>query len=180
MKSNRLIPRSKNVKLKWWQIALLSFAVSALGGLSSMRPHKKERKLYDKDLKQAPWAPPGWLYGPAWTINNYFLILALQKVMHSNLPERKKLLVLQAFIWVIFFSFGYVYFNKKSPVLAALWTISDAALATTSFVIAYKMNKKLSYLYLPLAGWTTFASTIAIYQALENADPVLNTDALLD
>lgn len=166
-------------KLKWWQIGLLSLTVSAIGGLSGMQSKKKERKLYNKQLKQAPWAPPAWLFAPAWTVNNYFLLLALQHLLEKDIPEKKKLLLLQSMIWVIFFSFGYVYFNKKSSLLAALWTTADAKLAAVSFYIAYKTDKKLACNYLPLLAWTTFASTLADYQALKNADPVFKTKALL-
>src|SRR6478735_63954 len=122
-----------NIKLNWWQLALASLVVSAIGGLSSGKPNKKERKLYEKELAQAPWAPPGWVFAPAWTINNFFLLMALQQLLQrKNLDEKKTLLILQSVIWMIFFSYGYIYFNKKSTVLAALWTIGDAALATSS------------------------------------------------
>ena len=166
-------------KLKWWQIGLLALTLSTIGGLSGMKSKKKERKLYNKQLKQAPWAPPAWLFAPAWTVNNYFLLTGLQHLLDLDIPEKKKLLLLQSMIWVIFFSFGYVYFNKKSSLLAAIWTMADAKLAALSFYIAYKSNKKLALYYLPLLIWTTFASTIADYQALKNADPVFRTKALL-
>ena len=167
-------------KLKWWQIALLSLVVSALGGLASAQPSRNDKQLYDKKLKQAPWAPPGWLFAPAWNINNFFLLLALQKLSTANIPQKKRLLVLQGMIWLIFFSFGHIYFNKKSPVLAATWTVADAVLAITSFVLIYKSDKKLSYKYLPIVIWTSFASTLAVYQALYNHDPIVKTKALLN
>ena len=88
-------------------------------------------------------------------------------------------MLLQMGIWAIFFSFGYVYFNKKSPVLAAIWTLSDMGLAITSFVLAYRYDKKIAYHYLPLLAWTPFAGSLAGYQALKNPDPLLKTRALL-
>lgn len=164
----------KFAKLPWWQIVILAVVVSAIGGLSSMKKNKDERDVYDVELKQAPWAPPGWLFGPAWSINNIFILLALQRILKSDLPVRKKLLTLQVFIWIIFFSFGYVYFNRKSPVLAAIWTVSDALLAAASVVLAFRHDRKTAYYYMPLLAWTSFASTLAVYQALNNEDPVLS------
>ena len=164
-----------NKKLSWWQVALASVALSAIGGLSSGKPNNKERRLYEKELKQAPWAPPGWVFAPAWTINNFFLLKALQQLLrHNDINQKKKLLILQSIIWFIFFSYGYIYFNKRSTVLAALWTIGDAALAWSSFTISKREDKALANLYAPLLGWTSFASTIAVYQALKNDDPVLH------
>jgi len=186
-----------NSKYPWWAAALATVAVSAIGAISAKRSQKRtnatlsvncdiedvkaEPVVYTKELKQAPWAPPPWLFGPAWTFNNYFLLRALQQLLHSpkEFEDKKKLVYLQAGIWGIFFSFGHIYFRKRSPVLAAAWTVADAALAGLSFQIAHKNDKKLSYLYLPLLAWTSFASTVASYQAAKNPDPVLETKALV-
>lgn len=171
----------KGNQLKWWQLALISVAVSALGALSGTRSNKKDRKVYDMELKQAPWAPPGWLFAPAWTFNNSFLLSALLSIAgKQSSAEKKKLLWLQAGIWAVFFSFNYVYFRKKSPVLAAIWTKIDLALAIASLMIAFKDDKKEALKYIPLMAWTGFASTLADYQALKNPDPVLHTQPLLN
>ncbi len=166
-------------KLRWWQIALIAAGVSVLGGLSSLMSHKDEKKLYNKKLKQAPWSPPAAIFGPAWTVNNYFLINALLRIMKSDAPEKKKLLWLQVGIWAIFFSFNYIYFRKKSPVLAAIWTTADQVFAIASLLLAARSDKKMAIFYLPLTLWTTFASTLADYQALKNPDPVLETKAIV-
>ena len=180
------MPKQGNIastayKMTWWQVALISVGVSLLGSLSTGRSKKSERKLYNIKLDQAPWAPPAWLFGVAWPVNNFFVLLALKELLAGKGgPERKKLLIMQGGIWVIFFSFGIVYFRKKSPVLAAVWTMGDAALSIASFFAARRVDKKLSYYYLPLLIWTGYASTVADYQALKNADPVLNLSAPLD
>lgn len=176
--SKRMVYLSHNkFKLKWWQLALISTAVSALGVLSGGRT--RQAKLYTKEMKQAPWAPPAWLFGPAWTFNNSLLLSALANIAQKNLPSKKSLLWLQAGIWTIFFSFNYVYVRKKSPVLAAIWTKLDLALAIASFAQAYKTDKKLAYKYLPLIVWTGFAGSLADYQALHNNDKLLETSAVM-
>lgn len=168
----------KSYRLPWWQVVLLSVGVSLLGRLSGGKTKKAEQKLYTIKLEQAPWAPPAWLFGVAWPVNNIFVLQALQHLLQlEDIPEKKKLLILQAAIWTVFFSFSYVYFRKKSPVLAAVWTVADAALSISSFVLARKVDKKLAYYYIPLSVWTGYASTVATYQALMNADPVLKTAA---
>ncbi len=167
-------------KLKWWQIALIAVAASALGGISALMSSKKQKKVYTDKLEQAPWAPPAWLFAPAWTVNNFFLIRALGAIMEKDIPQKRKLLLLQAGIWAIFFSFNFIYFRKKSPILAAIWTMSDNVLAIASMLISARADKKLSLNYLPLVVWTSFASTLADYQAVKNPDPVFKTKALLN
>ncbi len=173
--------RSAANRLKWWQVALISVGVSLLGKFSTGRSRKYEQKLYNLKLDQAPWAPPAWVFGVAWPLNNYFVLLALRSLLaKEDIPDRKKLLILQAAIWLVFFSFGFVYFRKKSPVLAAAWTMADAALSISSFVLARRSDKKLAAYYLPLVLWTSYASTVADYQAWYNSDPVLHTGAPAD
>ena len=167
-------------KLRWWQVALIAIAVSALGSLSAIMPSKKQKKLYNNKLEQAPWAPPSWVFAPAWTINNFFLIRALESVLKRDIDGKQKLLLLQAGIWAVFFSFNFVYFRKKSPLLAAIWTMSDNIMAIASMLISARADKKLSLNYLPLVLWTSFASTLADYQAVKNPDPVFDTKALID
>lgn len=166
-------------KFLWLKISLLTAAVSVLGMLSSGKRTKTE-KYYNKQLKTPVWAPPGWLFGPAWTFNNLFLIRALFKLMdkEAGVENRKALLGLQAAIWACFFSFGYVFFKKRSPVLGAVWTQTDALLALASFIVAIRKDKKLAANYAPLLVWTWFASTVAWYTAVKNPDPLLNTKAL--
>jgi len=98
----------------------------------------------------------------------------------NDSPERTKLLRLQAGIWLIFISFNYIYFNKKSTLLAAAWTNTDAVLAVASFITALKTDKTLAGMYLPLVTWTSFASTVADYQAIYNKDQFLKTKAIMN
>ncbi len=167
-------------KLSWWQIVIIAVIITGIGGLSSMQPDSVDRKLYTDQLLQAPWSPPGWLFGPAWTFNNIFILLALQKMLSSHISTRKQVLIFQGCIWFIFFTFGYVYFNRKSSILAAVWTISDAIFALSSFFLLIRHEKKIACYYLPLILWTVFASTVAGYQALKNPDPVFNTKAIIE
>ena len=168
-------------KIKLWQVILTTIVVSALGALSTGTSQRSRRKQYNGELKQAPWAPPANAYGPVWTINNFFLLLALRQLLEDErIPHREKLLVQQALIWLLFFSFGYVYFRKQSPILAAVWTLADAALATLSIAHTWTKSKTLAAKYLPLLGWTSYAGTVAIYQALKNPDPVTETSAPID
>jgi tryptophan-rich sensory protein len=165
--------------IKWWQVALATIVVSVLGALSTGVGKQRERKVYENKFRQAPWAPPASLFGPAWTINNYFLLQALKYLFQTeSVTDKNKLVIKQVAIWLLFFTFGYVYFKKKSPVLAALWTLADAWLAASSFTQALKTNNKFAANYLPLLGWAGYAGSVGIYQALKNDDPFLKTPAL--
>jgi len=166
-------------EIKWWHVVLATIVVSVFGAVSTGFGKKNQRKLYEHKLKQAAWAAPAKLFGPAWAVNNYFLLKALKQLFESwSIPGKNKLIIKQAAIWLIFFSFGYVYFKKKSPILAVIWTAADAWLATSSFANAIRSNKRLVFNYLPLLGWTGYAASVALSQALKNPDPVLKLPQL--
>lgn len=178
-KMTSALSNGKHHELKWWQTALIATGVSFLSSLSGNGSSKTDRKVYTSKFKQAPWAPPSWIFAPAWTLNNYFLIKAIERILSKNVTDKSKLLMLQGLIWAVFFSFNYVFFRKKSPVLANVLTMADNVFAIASFIMAFRSDKKTAYNYLPLLLWTTFASTLSNYQALKNPDPVLKTKAIL-
>lgn len=167
-------------KFTWWQGTLFLVAVSILGRLTAGDP-EESREQYEEQ-KTPPWSPPSWLFGIAWPINNIALVWAGIRLLNSRkrFPHRQSLLRLQGMHWLIFMTFGWVYFRKQSPWLAALWTQGDALVALRSYVLARKGDDKLARAYLPLNLWTWFASSVAWYQALYNPDPFIDTSAPVD
>lgn len=175
-----MVPLKKLVSNPWLQVGTLTALAGLLGILPTGRQRNRQR-YYVNELKTPSWAPPGWVFAPAWTINNAFLIKALIRLLHNDdsIPHKKKLLILQGVLWLNFFSFGYTFFKKKSPWLGAAITQSDAIAALASFIVAYRTDKKFGLNYLPLTLWTWFASSVSWYTALKNPDKLLNTKALL-
>lgn len=173
---------SRGKPARWWEIALLTVAVTILSRLITGDPQKQNQEYYEQETKQPAWAPPGWVFAPAWTINNIFLLKALLELLRTrrDMPEQKKLLILQVLIWSVFFSFGYFYFRKQSSLMGGVLTVADAGFAIASFLIARRANKQFANNYLPLVIWTTFASTLAVPQALWNDDHLFGVNALLD
>lgn len=164
-------------KVKWWQSALFLGGVTVLERLSTgKRASQNAKNLYERQ-NQPAWAPPAGVFGPAWGVNSLALTWAGQRLLNApeRLPNRNALLGLQAAHWLIYTTFGNVYFRQKSPLLAAAWTVADAAVAGTSYALARKADPKLAKAYLPLLAWTGFASTLAVYQALYNRDELLDT-----
>jgi len=173
---------SRQRPARWWEIALLTVAVSIVSRLLMGSPQKQNEEYYEQQTKQPAWAPPGWVFAPAWTLNNIFLIKALLELLRrkKDLPEQKQLLVLQALIWTVFFSFGYFYFRKQSSLMGGMLTVADAGFAIASFALARRVDKPFANNYLPLVIWTVFASTLAVPQALWNDDQLFGVKALID
>ena len=105
-------------EIKWWHVVLATIVVSVFGAVSTGFGKKNQRKLYEHKLKQAAWAAPAKLFGPAWAVNNYFLLKALKQLFESwSIPGKNKLIIKQAAIWLIFFLLAMYILKRKVPYL---------------------------------------------------------------
>ena len=175
------LAQGRIVMISLWQVALLAIVVSGIYKLIALKSSENSQYLYGKELKKAPWSLPGWMFGPAWITNNFFLLLALLGTVNmENGTTRTSLLNLQVFIWFIFYTFDFIYFNRKSPILGTIWMKSDSVLSLASFFLAWRLDRNLAYCYVPLVLWSVYAGTVADYQAFYNWDPVFKTKPLLE
>ncbi|MDF9796644.1 benzodiazapine receptor [Catalinimonas alkaloidigena] len=168
-------------RIKWWKAGLFLIAVTALGGISSKPSNEETEEFYDDEVKPK-WAPPAWVFGPAWFILSIFMVWGGRRLLSTrrHFPYRQQLLNLQVMHWFDYLTFRIVYFRLKSPILAMLWTKGDAIIAARSLQLAAKStDKKLAISYIPLTLWTSYASTLGFFQALYNPDPLFGTKAPL-
>ena len=162
---------------RWWHGLLFGIAANAVSALSTGRQADDQR--FYEGLRQAPFAPPGWVFGPAWTINNISTLWGNLRLLNlpAETPHRNTLLWLQGASWAIFSTFSYVYFNRRSPILAFVWTSGMYALTITSMLLASKIDRKIVFSLATLFAWLSLATVVAAYQMVYNPDPLFNTPA---
>lgn len=163
---------------RWWHGLAFGLAANAVSGLSLGR--RREDQRYYEALRQAPFAPPGWVFGPAWTINNISVLWGNVRLLNlpADTPHRQPLLWLQGASWLIFSTFSYVYFNKRSPILAFTWTGGMYMLTICSMLLASKIDRKIVLSLVTLFLWLSLATPVAAYQLIYNEDPLFDTPAL--
>ena len=129
---------------------------------------------YFRGLKQSVFAPPSWVFGPAWTINNISVIWGNLQVL--NKPQgtagRNTYLALQGASWLNFVVFSAAYFSLRSPINAFLLTLSMFVLTVLSGVVAIFQLKdtKVALSLATLTLWLMIALTAASFQAVWNKD----------
>lgn len=167
-------------RYRWWHGALFFGAVTAVSALATRRRQGNPKSLYQQEHLPV-WAPPAAAFPVVWPLNNLVLVTGSLRLLNNpGLPYRRELLALQAVLWADFLTYGIVYFRWRSPILSAVWTLTDAAAAATSLVLARRTgDQRLTLAYLPITAWTSFASTIALYDALRNPDRFFGTAAPL-
>lgn len=176
---SQITSASAQPRYRWWHGALFLAGATALSLLSSQRKRKEEDEFYERQNLPV-WAPPAPAFGIAWPLNNLALAWGGLRLLNAprTLPHRQTLLALQGVMWLDLVTFGLVYFRLRSPWLAAAWTVADATAAVGSLALSGRTgDRQLPLAYLPIATWTSFATTVAAYQALRNPDPLFGTPA---
>ncbi len=136
--------------------AAAAFAVAVLGGLMT------DIGPWYLSLKQPPWKPPDWLFGPAWTV--IYALTAIAGVKAWRLApdrlSRDTLLVLfsaNAFLNVFW---SLLYFRLKRPDWA-LYEVVFLWLSVLALVVVLSRYSRASgWLLLPYLVWVAFAGVL--------------------
>ncbi len=181
----------KPAKWRWYHglafyvvVQLLTFGLAGLTSLVSgnkgetVRDNVFGNASYFRTLKQSVITPPSWVFGPAWTINNFFAIWGALSVL--NKPKgtlgRNEYLALQGATWLNFVIFNAAYFSLRSPINAFVLTFIFFGLTIASaFVAIFRLkDTKVALSLATLFVWLTVAGTAATFQALWNRDEFYN------
>lgn len=142
------------VGLLGWLV--LVSAAAAAGGLASANAGD-----FYRDLIRPPWAPPGWLFGPVWSVLYLLMGIAAWLVWrargYAGAANALHLFVLQLAcnaLWTwLFFSWrlGAVAFAE----ILLLWLLIVATI-----VLFRRVDKLAAALLLPYLAWVSFAAAL--------------------
>ncbi|MEL0643291.1 TspO/MBR family protein [Olleya sp. Ti.3.14] len=149
-------------------LLFLIFSVINFGGLAFGSWLMDNGPLSDwyTNLNQAPWTPPGWVFGVAWTLIMLCFSVYLSKLF--SLVKSKKLIlvyVLQVFLNV---SWNYIFFNLHQVFLALIVIVALTIVILYLFIKCKQTIKNLSYLLLPYIIWLIIATSLNAYILIYN------------
>ena len=118
------------------------------------------------NLNQAPWTPPGWVFGVAWS--SIMLLFSVYMTYLIQLDRSSKVLILFSVQFVLNIFWNYLFFNQHLIILGLL-NIIFLTFLMLYFLIAYKniLNNK-SFYVLPYCAWLVLATSLNLYIALYN------------
>jgi translocator protein len=147
---------------------IIFIAINFLGlYLGSMFTTGGVNSEWYQTLNKAPWTPPGWVFGAAWTAIMiclaFYMAYAWEKV-----ADRKMLLILFLIQWIlnvswnpIFFQFQYTY--------SALLIIGILTLVVAYLFFGYFSElKSKTLLVLPYLLWLIIATSLNAYICVKN------------
>lgn len=147
---------------------LLLFLVINFGGLAfgSWLMDNGPLSSWYTNLNQAPWTPPGWVFGVAWTlIMICFSIYLAYLFLKADSTKLRLAFTFQVFLNVIW---NYIFFNQHQ---VALSLVVISALTVVIFTFFFSNKKEIentSYLLLPYMIWLLIATSLNAYILLNN------------
>ena len=119
------------------------------------------------NLDKAPWTPPGWVFGFAWT--TIMICFSIFMAYSWSVINNKKLLIsLFVIQWVLNVSWNPTFFYYHN-VLIGLIIITSLTLVISAFIFTYWSELKFKVvLILPYLIWLCIATSLNGYILLKN------------
>lgn len=117
-------------------------------------------------LNQAPWTPPGIVFGIAWTT-----IMVLFSVYLGILFQRENSVRTRIFYGLqvlLNVSWNFIFFNQYLVLLALINIVLLTAIVFYFFFKGSKKNTKIKYLLLPYMIWLCIATSLNLYILIHN------------
>ena len=145
------------------QFSFLKLAASLLicfsaSGLGAWVTSSSVRTWY-LELARPSWNPPGWLFGPVWTLLFVMMGVSLWLVWMSPTRNRKAFVLfgIQLGLNVLW---SCLFFGVRSPGLAFIEIFLLVSAILITFFAFLEVNKKAAWLLVPYLMWTLFATVL--------------------
>lgn len=155
-RSNPSSQSSQVVGLLVW--LLVVFAAAAIGGFASASASE-----FYRDLVRPSWAPPGWLFGPVWTVLYALMGVAAWLVWRARGfgGARNALLVFVVQLAVNAL-WTWLFFVWRQGGLAFAEILLLLALILTTIVLFWRVSRLAAVLLVPYLLWVSFASALTL------------------
>lgn len=113
------------------------------------------------NLNQAPWTPPGWAFGVAWTTIMLCFSAYMAYLYHAQPTAQVRILFMIQFVLNV--SWNYVFFNQHL-ILLGLLIILALTVIVGLFLFTYRKFMPIkSVLILPYFLWLIVATSLNAY-----------------
>lgn len=137
----------------------LNFAALGIGGFFTSTGVSSD---WYTNMNQAPWTPPGWVFGAAWTSIMICFSVYMAEVWKDN-PSKGMLLSLYALQWLLNVAWNPIFF-KYQAVFPALLIILALTLLIGYILFVYSGSLKWHSLWIaPYFIWLLIASSLNAY-----------------
>lgn len=143
---------------------VLNFGALALGGLFTGSGVTSE---WYANLNKAPWTPPGWVFGFAWT--SIMICFSFYMAYLWPQTENKNTLILLFVVqWILNVAWNPVFFYFHQTSLALLIIVLLTVLVSYLLYAYWPVLKFKSLLLLPYCMWLIIATSLNAFIVFKN------------
>ncbi|MCV9388794.1 TspO/MBR family protein [Reichenbachiella ulvae] len=143
---------------------ILNFAALGLGSVFTSEGVISE---WYADLDKAPWTPPGWFFGFAWTTIMIAFALYMAHAW-SKVVNKRGLLILYGIQWILNISWNPIFFYYHQVALGLI-SITLLTLVVGIFLVRYKNQLGVHALWVtPYFVWLLVATSLNAYILIQN------------
>jgi tryptophan-rich sensory protein len=143
---------------------ILNFAALAIGGFFTGSGVSSD---WYQNMNQAPWTPPGWVFGAAWTTIMICFSFYMARLVHLS-KNKKRIITFFVFQWILNVGWNPIFFYFRD-VSAGLVIISSLTILVAFFLFNYRKQMSLSsLLVLPYFIWLMIATSLNAYIFFQN------------
>ena len=115
-------------------------------------------------LIKPSWAPPSWLFGPAWTVLYILIAISFGKVFMLLYQKQIPFTVALPFILNLIFNaaFSPIQFGLKNNALAAVDILLVLITLIWAMIAIYPHVKWVTYMQIPYVLWVSFATVLQL------------------
>ncbi|TWS20218.1 tryptophan-rich sensory protein [Tsukamurella asaccharolytica] len=137
-------------------VSLAAVAVVALlGGLASA-----DAAADYAQLAQPSWAPPSWLFGPAWSALYLLMAVAAWLVWRVDPSPRNRAIQVYALQLLVNLSWSPLFFGLELRGVALAVILLLDVLVVVTIVLFWRVRRSAAVLLLPYLGWILFATAL--------------------
>lgn len=138
---------------------VLNFAALLIGGIFTGSGVPSE---WYQALNKAPWTPPGWVFGTAWTLIMICFAIYMAYLIQKQ-TGRKGIIILFSIQWILNVAWNPIFFYAHA-VFFGMICISMLTLLIAFLFFGYWRDLKYKSLFLaPYLIWLIIASSLNAY-----------------
>jgi tryptophan-rich sensory protein len=142
----------------------LNFAALGIGGLFTGEGVPSD---WYQNLDKAPWTPPGWVFGFAWT-SIMICFGAYMTVLWSSVESKKRIIIFYSIQLTLNISWNPVFFYYQNALVGLIIILGLTVLIWHLLLNHLRELRWKSLLVLPYGIWLIIASSLNAYILLKN------------
>lgn len=143
---------------------VLNFMALGIGSLSTEAGVSSD---WYQNMNQAPWTPPGWVFGAAWTSIMVCFAVYMAHLLSLHV-DKKSVLILFAMQWVLNTAWNPIFFYGHQVLYGLVCIVLLTVVVAYFFFKYFNVLKWKTVFIAPYLIWLCIATSLNTYILLNN------------